>query len=462
MARISIFVQTKKTSGKIKIRFRLKDGRDVQLYHKSEIEADLSDLSKFEADGTPKKRANYNRNLYQKISERVALIESIYNDGVSEGRDFTKESFEEEINKQLYPEQYQEEEEDTSAKILLTRFAKYIDDGLFSKARKAGYWVTWRILERFLIIHDKTSILFDEVTPDFLIAFHKFIINEYEFAKKKKWAKLYEDISKNNFPDAPRAQNTTAIKLKMLQAFFAQLEDADEITKSPFRKMGRENRKTSLREHYVAPVALTLEEVRRILETDVKPSLQSTKDAFLLQCALGCRISDFKAMGIKNVAISSDGIPFVRYVAQKTQHSMTRITETKTPLIRFAFDIVKRTNFNLPILKYVSGMNGFNKKIKILLSECGINREVEVFNESENKVEHKPLYEVASTKLGRKTNVTLLSRVQINSTVAGLHAEGSEAVAHYYDQSLQDLFLLMSRAFGEQPYKTDKKLNIIN
>ena len=41
MERVTIFLRTTKTEGDIKLRFRLRDGREVDLYHKSEIRAAL-------------------------------------------------------------------------------------------------------------------------------------------------------------------------------------------------------------------------------------------------------------------------------------------------------------------------------------------------------------------------------------------------------------------------------------
>lgn len=49
MERITLYLRTQKTKG-IKLRFRLTDGREIQLFHKSEIIADLSDLSRFTDD----------------------------------------------------------------------------------------------------------------------------------------------------------------------------------------------------------------------------------------------------------------------------------------------------------------------------------------------------------------------------------------------------------------------------
>ena len=62
MERITLFVRTTKKDGPIKLRFRLRDGESVQLYHKSDIVAEQKDLDKFNLDGTIKGRVQiYNK-----------------------------------------------------------------------------------------------------------------------------------------------------------------------------------------------------------------------------------------------------------------------------------------------------------------------------------------------------------------------------------------------------------------
>ncbi len=61
-----------------------------------------------------------------------------------------------------------------------------------------------------------------------------------------------------------------------------------------------------MREQYDEPYFLYHEEFKTILKTDVPESLSSTKDAFLLQCAIGCRISDFRKLMMDNIAITED------------------------------------------------------------------------------------------------------------------------------------------------------------
>ena len=461
MPTIKIYNRTTKKEGSVKIRFRISDGRETQLYHKSEIVADLSDLSKFEPDGSPKKRSNYNRELHEQLRNRISLIADVYEECLRVGMPLSNETFEEELDRAIHPEKYQTGDQSEEVPTFLEGFKRYIEEGPFSDTRKRAYKVTSRILSRFLIINDLSHITSSEVTPAILSAFRDFIEEEWRFARMPKYRALYKDVKPTNIPTERRVQNTIATKLKMLRAYFSTLEDLEIIEKNPFRKLGKETRKRYLKEQYADPVALTLDEVRTIMEADIPISIREARDAFLLQCALGCRISDFSSLSLSNLSISPDGIPYIHYVPKKTRAEANSIKEVKTPLVRFAFDIVRRTSLNIPILRNVSGKSGYNYQIKKLLEYCRISREVGIWDEGKKEMDYIPLYQMASTKLGRKTNVTLLSRVQVDSTIAGLHAKGSEAVNHYYARTMRDLFLLMSKAFGEEPYQVDERLNLI-
>ena len=68
-----------------------------------------------------------------------------------------------------------------------------------------------------------------------------FLFDEYKYVSK--YPSLYVDVKQQCLPTKERAQNTVAIKLRMLQAFYTELEERDEIEVSPFRKLGRKRRK---------------------------------------------------------------------------------------------------------------------------------------------------------------------------------------------------------------------------
>ena len=123
------------------------------------------------------------------------------------------------------------------------------------------------------------------------MAFREFLFDEYLYVQKNK--KLYESVKDQNKPQARLSMNTVTSQLKMFQTFFNVLEDQDEIRKSPFRKLGKERRKAVMRTKYDDPYYLDKKELMRVLKTDVGPILKDTKDAFLVQCAFGCRISDY-------------------------------------------------------------------------------------------------------------------------------------------------------------------------
>ena len=101
----------------------------------------------------------------------------------------------------------------------------------------------------------------------------------------KKMVMFLREIKERCIPSKERAQNTVAIKLRMLQAFYTELEDRDEIDVSAFRKLDKNRRKVVMKESYDAPVYL----------------LQEAKEAFLLQCTFGSHIDDFKSLNMDKV-----------------------------------------------------------------------------------------------------------------------------------------------------------------
>lgn len=207
---------------------------------------------------------------------------------------------------------------------------------------------------------------------------------------------------------------------------------------------------------------LCAEEVRRVMNSEVPPELQQTKDMFVLNCALGCRIGDLQRLTMDKVSVSEDGIPYVHYIPSKTARSQVVNLEICTPLIRPALDIIRRTHlaFNGHNPKYEKQV--YNKSLRELLKHCGIDRPVCLFDPEVGDNVYRPLYEVASSKLARKTHVDMLTKVQINYYAAGLHREGSEAVFRYTSLELKDRFALLNAAFGTSDYRVDKTLRVLH
>ena len=168
-----------------------------------------------------------------------------------------------------------------------------------------------------------------------------------------------------------------------------------------------------------------------------------------MNCCIGCRIGDLLRLTPDKVSVSDDGIPYVHYIPSKTVGKQTTNKEVVTPLIKPALEIIHRTN-----LKLIDGVNlnyakqRYNKALRNLLEYCGINRLVSLFDPETGDNISKPLYEVATSKLARKTHIDMLNKVQINYYVAGLHSTGSDAVFRYTSLELADRNVLMKAAFS--------------
>ena len=88
--------------------------------------------------------------------------------------------------------------------------------------------------------------------------------------------------------------------------------------------------------------------------------------------------------------------------------------EVEIPIMRYALDIIKKWQFNFPILKYVTGKSGYNVKIRKLLDQ--IDREVKIFDKDSFDNIYNALYTMGSSKLCRKTHLDMLTKVQVSLT----------------------------------------------
>lgn len=330
------------------------------------------------------------------------------------------------------------------------RFLRYINeshrDGVMGEGRYAIALGKAEKLRRFLVITDRSAMTADEFTNDMLLDFRQFVYDEYKYVTL--YPELYPNGAGHRAPKKRLRDTTVVHDLKLLQAFFAELENIDEIRRSPFRKISMEKRRIMMHVMYDAPIFLRCEELKRVMKSSVPVNLQWAKNIFVLNCAIGCRISDLLRLSMANIAMSDDGIPYVHYMPSKTARLQSTNLEVTTPLIEPAMEIINRTGLRLMGKNLHYGKQQYNKALRDLLKFCGITRHVSLFNPESGNNEYRPLYEVASSKLARKTHIDMLNKVQINYYAAGLHRTGSDAVFRYTNLELKDRYELMRVAFG--------------
>lgn len=330
------------------------------------------------------------------------------------------------------------------------RFQRFIEeahrDGVMGDGRYAVALCKAAKLQRFLIITGRKSITAGNFTADMVLKFRQFLYDEY------KYVSLYPNLyprGAGHRPPKKRFRNTTVVHdLKLLQAFFSELESIGEIRRSPFQKISSQKLRVIMHVMYDAPVFLRAEEVKRVMTTDVPKELQWAKDIFVLNCAIGCRISDLLRLTPDKVAVSDEGIPYVHYIPHKTAKKQSTNREMITPLIEPAMDIINRTHLKLMGSNLNYGKQRYNKELRQLLRYCNITRHVSIFCPETGENVYKPICDVASSKLARKTHIDMLNKVQINYYAAGLHRQGSEAVFRYTNMELRDRYELIQAAFG--------------
>lgn len=437
---------------KIRVSILIKCGHSHTLTHKTNIRGSREDLERILFNGTAKpntKSKTAQRLSSEILNEMKHCRETIEKHNINV-REVNSETFEEYFNNDGVTKN-----QNGVTKTLLEEFRAFIcaKKSDVSNDRIVHYNLLYNVFERFLLInYPVTDIFPNDFTEDQATEFADFYINEYKYVNDYLY--LYENMKKQNVPTAERSNNTTAVKINQMKAFFAYMVDKGIVSKNVFKSV-------NIRERYDRDkiFSLTLDELNKIKESDVSARLQVTKDAFLFQCYTGMRINEFAKLTKQNVMLTAEGIPYIYYKASKTQDVR------KTALIRTAFELLKKNDFTFQILKNISGQDGYNKRIKELCRECGIDRNIVYIDEETGMPVSVPIYEMVSNKYARKTRVDIFPKQYVNNLkyLSGMHSKGSEAVNHYtdVDTDVTTDFKLANMVFQEKPYKVDKDFNVI-
>ncbi|MCI6372808.1 MAG: site-specific integrase [Paraprevotella sp.] len=153
------------------------------------------------------------------------------------------------------------------------------------------------------------------------------------------------------------------------------------------------------------------------------------RDIFIFHCCIGCRISDLMRLTPANIING-----YVEYIASKTKADRSDVI--RVPLTQRAKDILEKykdVEKDGKILPFISSQK-YNVAIKKIFKTCGITRIVTVLNPTTGEEEQRPIDEIASSHLARRTFVgNLYKKVKDPNLVGALsgHKEGSRAFARY-------------------------------
>lgn len=325
------------------------------------------------------------------------------------------------------------------AKIIADIGKRQLNTNTIGNDRYDSYIIVSNIINRFILIK-KRDFLLDRLTIDDVIDLGDFIKNEYLYVQNNP--EIYKE--EKRVKKIPRKQNTVSTYLGILSSVLKELKYNNPMTD------GTRSGRSLLSEKYNQPIYLTIEELLFCLGSDYPIELKLDRDSFLLQCALGLRVGDYYTVSLESEIVTSKSFPYISYVASKTSHDQTYLETIETPIVKYAMDIINEYGY-MPFRDYDSTQikRSYNVNIRKLLKHWNISRMISI--RGNNGIEKKPLYELGSSKLARKTFVDIINKSQLNPYLAGVHKEGSDAVHRYTHLTLEDRYKLFSMAF-RQPF----------
>lgn len=423
MATVKAFVRsTTKKRDNVNIRFRLSDGRDVQLFHVSElmVNPDIWDNTKQEIKTKATCSTAKRNEITTGVAARKSLILDIY-DAAPDKSSLTSEWLEAEIDKRLHPEKY-----DTRPQTFFEAFDEFLSKRKLSDVRKRNFRVIGRTLSRYelykrAITHKPFELSFATITGDTLRDIEVFLRDEHAIIERHP--DIYAAIPETRTPQ-PRGQNTINDIFTKLRTFFLWAIDEGKTTTNPFKKFVVEECV------YGDPIYISVDEREQLYRTNLArhPQLAIQRDIFVFQCLVGCRVGDLYRMTKRNIINGA-----IEYVARKTTEG--RPVTVRVPLNATAREILARYADCDRLFPFISEQK-YNVAIKRAFLAARLRRPVTVINPTTREPEIWPLNEIASSHMARRCFVgNLYKKVKDPNLVGALsgHKEGSKAFARYRD-----------------------------
>ena len=345
----------------------------------------------------------------------------------------------------LNPDEYIEKEiEEVNNNLTIYELSElYISKHQFSQEHTKAIRVLFRDLARFeayIGLTDKErknfKIEINTLTRKDIESFEHYLRNEYHYAQKHP--KIFDNLL-SKYPIGINARrktsklevrgNNTIIKiLKRFKTFYKWLNENSYTDNRPFEgiKIGTEI--------YGNPIYITIDERNKMADYDLSayPSLEVQRDIFIFQCLVGCRIGDFMNMTQANIV---NGI--LTYLPHKTKDELHQVNP-RIPLNQRALSLIEKYKGKDEygrLFPFISSQK-YNDAIKKIFKLCGITRNVVVRDPATGNSEIKPICDIASSHMARRTFAgAAYKKVKDPNVVAKMtgHVEGSKAFLRYRD-----------------------------
>ena len=438
------------SAGESEINLRLYVSRDIRIRATSGIWVDRKRWGKKNDINIPLIQGEERELLIEKRSKLKALtdyLENIIN--TSEDKNTIDRPFiEKQIKKFHKPTRKSVAPTEES---FFDVMGKYLSTHKLSVARQKNFKVIMRSLRRFELFKKKEGhrgfkMSFANLSVDILHQIEDFLGNEKDAFLK--YPDIYEEIpystkvavktpkrkrpprldeNGNEIPKGmpkPRGQNSVADMMLRFRSFIIWTNDNGYTSNNPFKHF------TIGEIVYGTPIYITNRERNRLLETDLSDNkeLETQRDIFVFQCLIGCRVSDLYKMTYRSIIGDA-----IEYIPRKTKED--RAITVRVPLNDTAKRLIaKYEDYERGSLFPFNTEQDYNRKIKEAFKRAGLDRMVTVLDQQTREEIQKPLYEVASSHMARRSFIgNIYKKVKDPNLVGALsgHKEGSKVFARY-------------------------------
>lgn len=433
-------------TGMAEILIRLRNGKDYDLMAKSGIFVTANNFRNGEIVVNRRKVGNdvqYHEYQLKKMNELCVYIMSKVSDTPKE--QINSVWFKEVVDRFNHPEKYAPKVE--AKKSFYELAEEYLEKKDFSIDHTKAIRVLVRDVARYegfrRATEDKDfSFDVDKVTRTDIEDFLDYLRNEKSLSEE--YPKIFQKLLKSYPIGVKRGQcklvvrgDNTLVKLtKKLKAFFVWLYEADKTKNRPFDgiKIGSEK--------FGTPYYITIEERNAIADFDFSgsKSLEVQRDIFVFQCFVGCRVGDLIKLTEDNII---NGV--LVYAPHKTKDEGDQTLQARVPLHPKAVELIEKYKGSVPdgrLFPFITPQK-YNDAIKEIFTEVGINRNVVIRDPKTGENEIRPINEIASSHLARRTFVGnayfKVSDPNIIGKMSG-HVEGSKAFSRY--RKIEDSTLL--------------------
>lgn len=440
---------------------RLRNGNDYDINAKSGIFVTGDNFKRGEIS-VNRQRLNNSVDYHEEMKKRLTDLENaIYNAVKNTDKEsISKEWLTDVINRHNHPEKFKTAEEIARGKDVYQLILEFIDKNDFSEIRNKCYLAIAKTISRYeRFVRHMADVEHEDARKNFVFNVHNvtsldledlfsFMRNEYSLSLE--YPKLFKELT-TEYPTGlgegkpmikERSSNTMSSLERMLSSFFGWLARTGRTQNRPFENIKVASQK------YGEVYFLTIEERNKVADYDfsANKTLERQRDIFVFQCLVGCRYSDLQRLTEDNIKGN-----VLTYIPTKTADESGAVATV--PLAPRALAIVEkyrgasRQGRLLPTFR----TNYYSRKIREILTAVGITRKVLVRDAITEENVMRPLNEIASSHIARRTFINAAYQQVADPALIGRmsgHVEGSKAFSRYRKISTEQLQDIINKIGG--------------